>query len=93
MIGGTFPSITAAQVVAFAAAIIGVLVSFGVDISDDQQQSLLILIGIVSSALIVGDAALRASRNSRAGRENAAAGMVTPELGEPAVATTQPPKR
>lgn len=90
MFGGTFPSITAAQIVALVGAIISLVVSFGVDISTEQQNAMLLLTGLVASALIVGDAAVRVGRNSRAGKENAAVGIVTHGLGEKAAPPSLP---
>lgn len=80
LVSGKFPSLTAAQIVALVGAVLGVLVSFGVDVSTEQQQAIIVLVGLVASALVVSDAKLRASRNERAAVENAAARITTEEL-------------
>lgn len=56
------PDITPAQIVALVQAVISVLVSFSVPISDTQSAALLGLTTIVASVLIVGDAAIRRGR-------------------------------
>lgn len=56
------PDITPAQIVALVQAVISVLVSFSVPISDVQSAGLLALTTIVASVLIVGDAAIRRGR-------------------------------
>jgi hypothetical protein len=56
------PDITPAQIVALVQAVIAVLVSFSVPISDVQSAGLLALTTIVASVLIVGDAAIRRGR-------------------------------
>jgi hypothetical protein len=42
------PLITSASVVAFAGAVLSALVSFGLDITNDQQSKLLAVIGFVA---------------------------------------------
>lgn len=56
------PDITPAQVVALVQAVISVLVSFSVPISDTQSAALLGLTTVVASILIVGDAVIRRGR-------------------------------
>jgi len=72
MFGGKFPNLTAAQIVAVVGALIGAIVAFGVDLSADQQQSILTLVTVLSSALVVSDAGLRAARNAREAKIEAA---------------------
>jgi hypothetical protein len=43
------PLFSSASIVAFATALLSCLVSFGLDITNDQQSKLLALIGIVAS--------------------------------------------
>lgn len=59
--GGTVstePAITVASITAVVAAVIGLLVAFGVDLSDDQQKAILGLVAvaapIVAGVLIRG---------------------------------------
>lgn len=56
------PDITPAQIVALVQAVISVLVSFSVPISDAQSAALIGLTTVVASVLIVGDAAIRRGR-------------------------------
>lgn len=44
----TEPVVTVASITAAVAALIGVLVAFGVPLSDDQQKALLALVGVVA---------------------------------------------
>lgn len=71
------PDLTPAQVVALVGAIIATAVSFGVDISKDQEENLLILIGLVASVLIGGDAVLRGQRAKATAEVNAAQAQAT----------------
>lgn len=57
------PDITPAQIVAVVGAIIGVLVSSGVDMTQQLQDAILNLVTILSSALVVGDAVVRHGRS------------------------------
>lgn len=41
------PAITVASITAVVAAIIGALVAFGVNLSDDQQKAILALVAVV----------------------------------------------
>lgn len=56
------PDITPVQIVAMVQAVIAVLVSFSVPISDVQSSALLGLTTIIAAVLIVGDAAIRRGR-------------------------------
>lgn len=56
------PDITKAQIVAMVQAVIGVLISFSVPISDVQSSALLGLTTIIAALLIAGDAAIRRGR-------------------------------
>lgn len=56
------PDITPAQIVVFATALIAVLVSFGVDISLEQQGAVLGLVAVVGSFILWADAKIRHGR-------------------------------
>lgn len=40
------PAITVASITAVVAAVIGLLVAFGIDLSDDQQKAILALVAV-----------------------------------------------
>lgn len=60
---GLRPDITPAQVVALVGSVVALLVSFGVDLSAEQRDSILTLVGILAGLLLVSDAGLRVGRN------------------------------
>lgn len=57
------PDITPAQVVAALGSILSVLVSFGVDLTAEQRDSLLDLTGILAAFLLGSDALIRFGRS------------------------------
>ncbi len=61
--GGRFPDITLAQVVAVVGSLFGLLVAFGIDVSQAKQDSIVDFIKVVAPVLIASDAALRIGRN------------------------------
>ena len=69
------PDITPAQVVAVVGAVIGTLVAFGVNISQQQTDAVIQLVTVVSSLLLVSDAVIRHGR----ARGNARRGDGSPE--------------
>src|SRR5688572_24231556 len=56
------PDITPAQVVALVQAVIAILVSFSLSITEAQSAALLALTTIIAAVLITGDAAIRRGR-------------------------------
>jgi hypothetical protein len=56
------PDLTPAQIVAILGSVLTLAVSFGVDISQAQQDALLQCVGLIAGALIVGDAVVRHGR-------------------------------
>ncbi len=61
--GGRFPDITLAQVVAVLGSLFGLLVAFGIDVSQAKQDAIIDFIKILAPVLIASDAALRIGRN------------------------------
>lgn len=59
---GRMPDITPAQLVGVAGAVISVAVSFGVDISKQQQEAVLALVTVLAGILLAADAHLRTRR-------------------------------
>jgi hypothetical protein len=59
---GRMPDLTPAQLVGIAGAVISVAVSFGVDLSKDQQEAILALVAVLAGVLFAADAHLRARR-------------------------------
>ncbi|SRR6266536_2230014 len=59
---GRMPDITPAQIVAVVGAVITVAVTFGVNISKEQQIAILSLAGAVAAILLASDAHLRSRR-------------------------------
>lgn len=57
------PDVTKVQIIALAQTVIGLLVAFGVEMTPDQQDAILELVGQLGVALILGDAGLRGMRN------------------------------
>ncbi len=57
------PDITPAQVVAALGSLLSVLVSFGVDLTQEQRDSLLDLTGIVAAFILGSDALIRFGRS------------------------------
>lgn len=62
VLGGQMPDITAAQIVGLVGAVAGVAISFGVNISKEQQEAILALVGAVAAVLFVADAHVRTRR-------------------------------
>ena len=56
------PDVTPAQIVAIVGAAIAVAAAFGFDLNADQRDSVLQLVTVLSSVLVVGDAAVRHGR-------------------------------
>ncbi len=56
-------AVTPAQIIATVGAVIAVAVSFGVDITQQQQDALLNLTGIVAAFLLGADAVIRHGRS------------------------------
>jgi hypothetical protein len=61
------PDITPAQIVALVGALLAVLVSAGLDLSDDLQNSIIQLATVLSSLLVIGDATIRHGRSRALG--------------------------
>jgi ABC-type nickel/cobalt efflux system permease component RcnA len=59
---GRMPDITAAQVVGLAGAVVSVAVSFGVNISREQQEAILALAAAIAAILFAADAHVRTHR-------------------------------
>lgn len=57
------PDITKAQLAAIVQAIIGVLLAFGVDLTEPQQAALLGLVAVLGAALVTADAIIRHGRS------------------------------
>jgi hypothetical protein len=73
LLGGSRPDLTPAQVVGLVPVLAALLAAFGVyDLSEDQQEA---LSDAITAALVLfgADAALRAARNHREGKVEAAA--------------------
>lgn len=62
------PDITPAQVLALVQAIIGLLIAFGVDLTEAQSVAVIALSGVLASMLLKGDKDIRVARNNRVGR-------------------------
>jgi hypothetical protein len=56
------PDITPAQAVAVVGALLAVAASFGFDLSQQQQDSVMQLVSIVAGVLLAGDAVIRHGR-------------------------------
>ena len=56
------PDITPAQLIAIVGAIIGVLVTAGLDLSQDLQDSIIQLVTVLAPILLVSDAVIRHGR-------------------------------
>lgn len=69
---GTMPDITPAQIVGLLGAVLAVAVSFGVNISKEQQEAILALATLVAGFLFAADAHLRANRARAAAIQHAA---------------------
>ncbi len=67
------PDVTPAQLVAIVGSILAVIVAFGLDLSQDKQDSIIQLVTILAPLIVGGDAVIRHGR-SRA--------MVVPPKGE-----------
>jgi hypothetical protein len=59
---GRIPDITPAQVIGILGAVLAVAISFGVDISREQQEAILALAAAVAAILFAADAHLRTRR-------------------------------
>ncbi len=59
---GRMPDITAAQVVGLLGAVVAVAVSFGVNISREQQEAIMALAAAVAAILFAADAHVRTHR-------------------------------
>ena len=57
------PDVTKAQLIALVQAVLGVAAAFGMDLSDEQRDAILQLVGQLGVALILADAGLRGARN------------------------------
>lgn len=57
------PDVTKVQVIALAQAILGLAAAFGLDITQEQRDAILDLVGELGVALIIADAGLRGLRN------------------------------
>lgn len=57
------PDVTRVQVIAIVQAIIAVIVSFGVNLSDEQQTAILGLAGALAIVLPLSDAIIRNGRS------------------------------
>ena len=66
------PDVTPVQMVAVAGAILAVAASFGFDLTQQQQDSIMQLVSIVAGLLLAGDAVIRHGRatgNAKKGDE------------------------
>ena len=59
---GRMPDITAAQVVGLVGAVVAIAVSFGVNISKEQQEAIMALAAAVAAILFAADAHVRTHR-------------------------------
>jgi hypothetical protein len=59
---GVMPDLTPAQIVGLIGAVLAVAVSFGVNISKEQQEAILALATLVAGILFAADAHLRSNR-------------------------------
>src|SRR5689334_2780828 len=59
---GRMPDITAAQLIGLFGAVVAVAISFGVDISREQQEAILALVAAVAAVLFAADAHVRTRR-------------------------------
>jgi hypothetical protein len=57
------PDITAAQIVALAGAILGVIAAAGLPLSNELQDSIITLITVLAPLVIIGDAHIRHGRS------------------------------
>ena len=64
------PDVTPAQIVAIVGAAIAVAAAFGFDLNADQRDSVLQLVTVLSSVLVVGDAAVRHGRATGNAKKN-----------------------
>jgi len=77
----SLPDVTPAQIIALVGAVLSVLVSSGLDLSESLQESILNLTTVLASLLIAGDAVVRHGR-SRA-LQNQPKGEVASDDGRP----------
>lgn len=66
------PDVTPAQIVAIVGAALAVAAAFGFDLNSDQRDSVLQLVTVLSSVLVVGDAAVRHGRATGNAKKNGA---------------------
>ena len=66
------PDVTPAQIVAIVGAALAVAAAFGFDLNQDQRDSVLQLVTVLSSVLVVGDAAVRHGRATGNAKKNGA---------------------
>jgi len=64
------PDVTPAQIVAVVGACLAVAAAFGFDLNSDQRDSVLQLVTVLSSVLVVGDAAVRHGRATGNAKKN-----------------------
>jgi hypothetical protein len=64
------PDVTPAQIVSVVGAALAVAAAFGFDLNQDQRDSVLQLVTILSSVLVVGDAAVRHGRATGNAKKN-----------------------
>lgn len=57
------PDITKVQIIALVQAVIGLLTAFGLELTQEQRDAIIDLVGQLGIALILADAGLRAARN------------------------------
>lgn len=62
VLGGKMPDLTAAQLATVIGAVLAVAVSFGANISTEQQKAILALTAVVGAILFAADAHLRSNR-------------------------------
>jgi hypothetical protein len=58
----TTPSITAAQAITIVSTVLGLAASFGLNLTEIQQGSILALVGVLGSVLLHSDAKIRNGR-------------------------------
>jgi hypothetical protein len=69
---GVTPDLTPAQIIGLIGAVLAVAVSFGVNISKEQQEAILALATLVAGILFAADAHLRSNRARAAAVRHAA---------------------
>lgn len=71
------PDVPAAVVIAFVQAVIGLLVAFGLDVTDELQDAIVQLTTVALVVIPLADAWLRGKRNERLARERVASIQAT----------------